>query len=243
MSIDPFTGRNPSYCFVDFHSPDDAAQALNKLEGAIIRDRPLILGRRTPKPKTTRWTANYSPSAYGRPKTYNADFVFDRWKRDDARDHWMAPVEEGRRLWVGGARLSLTQSECNSTMRELFRGWNITAVSKPITEKVPTGDKPQYHCFVDFHKAEEARVAMTTLRKTPAPSGGFYKIRIADKHNDRKVVREQGAFIKETAECDLTPDYPAFNKSTAERNPMAEHPAPIKDAPKRDFTRNWRTRD
>lgn len=49
ISIDPFDGRNPSYCFVDFATAADASRALVELQGASIRDRPLKV-----KPATAR---------------------------------------------------------------------------------------------------------------------------------------------------------------------------------------------
>lgn len=39
MSIDPMTGRNPSYCFVDFESADDASRAMSELNGKDVLGR------------------------------------------------------------------------------------------------------------------------------------------------------------------------------------------------------------
>lgn len=39
MSIDPMTGRNPSYCFVDFDSPEDASRAMAELNGKDVLGR------------------------------------------------------------------------------------------------------------------------------------------------------------------------------------------------------------
>lgn len=39
MSIDPATGRNPSYCFVDFESADDANRAMADLNGVELLGR------------------------------------------------------------------------------------------------------------------------------------------------------------------------------------------------------------
>lgn len=33
ISIDPESGRNPSYCFVEFQSQEDATTAMNSLQG------------------------------------------------------------------------------------------------------------------------------------------------------------------------------------------------------------------
>jgi len=39
MSIDPETGRNPSYCFVDFENPEDASRAMGELNGRDVLGR------------------------------------------------------------------------------------------------------------------------------------------------------------------------------------------------------------
>jgi len=39
MSIDPETGRNPSYCFVDFESVEDASRAMSELNGKDVMGR------------------------------------------------------------------------------------------------------------------------------------------------------------------------------------------------------------
>ena len=39
ISMDPMTGRNPSYCFVDFETPEEAQRAKNQLNGQQILGR------------------------------------------------------------------------------------------------------------------------------------------------------------------------------------------------------------
>lgn len=41
MSTDPFTGRNPSYCFIDLETEEDCGRALNELNGKEILGRPV----------------------------------------------------------------------------------------------------------------------------------------------------------------------------------------------------------
>ncbi len=41
ISIDPFTGRNPSYCFVDLDTPDEAQRAIAELNGVDVLGRAL----------------------------------------------------------------------------------------------------------------------------------------------------------------------------------------------------------
>jgi RNA recognition motif-containing protein len=40
MSIDPFSGRNPSYCFVDLDDNEDTDAVIRNLQGYQIRGRP-----------------------------------------------------------------------------------------------------------------------------------------------------------------------------------------------------------
>jgi RNA recognition motif-containing protein len=41
MSIDPFTGRNPSFCFVELDSKTEADRAIVELEGKPVLTRPV----------------------------------------------------------------------------------------------------------------------------------------------------------------------------------------------------------
>jgi RNA recognition motif-containing protein len=41
MSVDPMTGRNPSYCFVDFKSKDLAERVMEEYNGVDFLRRPL----------------------------------------------------------------------------------------------------------------------------------------------------------------------------------------------------------
>lgn len=44
MSIDPYTGRNPSYCFVELKSKEQADRAMRKLSGKDLLGRPVKIG-------------------------------------------------------------------------------------------------------------------------------------------------------------------------------------------------------
>ena len=44
MSIDPFSGRNPSYCFVELVNKEQADQAIAELNGKPILGRPVKIG-------------------------------------------------------------------------------------------------------------------------------------------------------------------------------------------------------
>ncbi|GAB1742649.1 hypothetical protein NU219Hw_g8363t1 [Hortaea werneckii] len=47
ISIDPFMGRNPGYCVVDFHTIEDAERALQALPGKRVRGRSIKINHNT----------------------------------------------------------------------------------------------------------------------------------------------------------------------------------------------------
>jgi len=207
MSIDPFSGRNPSYCFVDLASTENAAAVIQKLKTKTIRGRPLKIkydsGKRDgPKRRhiETRMQKGGWQAFDFRPPQPSATepLVFDRYARTDAREHWTKPIEEDRRLFVGGLSAISSQTFINAEMQDLFEGFNIQAVSKQV---VPASlDEPSTghcFCFVDFATAEEAKAAMAQLNGAPTPYSGKYRIKLARDQGTRKVCREQAEIIEE----------------------------------------------
>lgn len=49
ISVDPFTGKNPSYCFVELFTAEQAQRALSELPGASFMGRPLRVNVHIPK--------------------------------------------------------------------------------------------------------------------------------------------------------------------------------------------------
>ena len=209
ISVDPFTGRNPSYCFVDFPTRLDATKALETLPGILLRGRPIKVSENNES--RGPWNPAYGDSRCRKVVgAHNPALVFNRYEgKDISRDHWTAPTEERRRIWVSGL-LHHDQRQVNLDMRALFSGWNIVAVSKtifPRPELIPEGGQPHYYCFVDFTNAKEAAAAVDALDKHPTPNGGVYKLSIAGNNLDRKVCREQAGIIKMSAQRDLSKDW------------------------------------
>jgi hypothetical protein len=94
ISIDPFTGRNPSYCFVELKDKDQAEQAMQKLNEQEFFRCPLKVKPCIPK--------TILPAAV-RP--------FDRWERNDADEHWAGLATAGRRLYVRGLPRPIMKEE------------------------------------------------------------------------------------------------------------------------------------
>lgn len=136
MSIDPFSGRNPSYCFVDIASPETAEAVIQRLQTRTIRGRPIRVRYDTGKRdrneahqirirmQNGEWkTFDFTPST-AKPS------IFDRYEWKGAREHWTKSIEQGRRLFVGGLSDISCQSFVNAEMEQLFEGFDLQAVSK-----------------------------------------------------------------------------------------------------------------
>lgn len=200
ISIDPFNGRNPGYCFVDLECSDEDAQlAIVTLQGQPVRGRPVKVNFNTQKkPHTQRLpTIAYNGKREARelptPNVTDEAFAFDRWSRNDAPSRWMAPLHERRRLHVGGLSRIPNQDVVNSEMRALFQDYDVEAVSKILSpsDSARGLGGSRYYCFVDVPTPEDAKKAIEDLDGMPTPHGGSYQVSIAVQKRPTKVQREQ----------------------------------------------------
>ena len=127
MSIDPYTGRNPSYCFVEVATKEQADRAMLELNGRDFLGRPVKVG-----PGVAR-SRNKRPQEGSDRRLRNTRVdprpVFDRWVRTDAPDHWKGYSEQGRRLFVGGLPRMPDHHTVNADVRELFGGYSVCVLS------------------------------------------------------------------------------------------------------------------
>lgn len=219
ISIDPFSGRNPSYCFIDLDHSEDSEAVLRRLEGYRIRGRPTKINYDTGRRSKGRQRSETRMQPGPWELTTGSPMVFDRYAWKDAREHWTKPVQEGRRLFVGGLSDECNQGLVNGEMRRLFSGFDIQAVSKRVLprQSSPMGTiSGRCYCFVDLPSAQEAGDAVAALDGTPTAYGGAYKIAIAHDQQDRKVCREQTELLASPRETGHT---------------------------RRDLSSNWRSRD
>ncbi|CAK1358394.1 hypothetical protein CB0940_06988 [Cercospora beticola] len=215
ISVDPFTGRNPSYCFVDFYDRETAQHVLDTLQGENVRGRPIKINlntkRRTASPQNNNlsssdrkdnqnwrsqnnWRTQPNPS----PTPNQAEqppYVFDRWHRDDAHTHWTTPAEEGRRLFVGRLPRIPQYYTLELEMKTLFKDFNLQAVSKlisPPPNRQGPGFPTGHYCFVDLANAREAKKAAAMLNGAKNPYGETCIVQLArQKQGSHKVIREQ----------------------------------------------------
>jgi RNA recognition motif-containing protein len=163
MSVDPLTGRNPSYCFIDFTS-SDLAQSV--MEGYSGRD---IMGRALKVKPGVRSTTSASRQAMIEKSPLSRREVNplyqDRWRTVEDLEKVNKAGEEGRRLYVGGLPRFKDQFITNLKVRELFQGFNVLIVGKLISPHESKRDElgNHHYCFVDLATAEEAVEAMRSL--------------------------------------------------------------------------------
>jgi hypothetical protein len=172
---------------------------MKTMQGQLVRGRPVKINLKTEKrargsPQQTRtydypWKPKYEEPINASEKSY----AFDRWSREDAKDHWTNPTAENRRLYVGGLPRIYRQADVNEEIRKLFKGRDVQAISKIISPHPSKRSKPgsHYYCFVDLPTAEEANDAVTALDGKLTGYGGNYQISLARGNSTRKVVREQ----------------------------------------------------
>ena len=102
---------NPSYCFVELDTKEEADRAMAELNDRDFMRRPLKIKPCTPKkPNNGRNGPGY---------------VFDRWERHDASQHFRGYSQQGRRLKVTGLPKPSNQEFMNERLAEFFRGFAV----------------------------------------------------------------------------------------------------------------------
>ncbi|KAK2790496.1 hypothetical protein FQN52_005513 [Onygenales sp. PD_12] len=190
ISIDPFTGRNPSYCFVELETKTQADLAMAELNGKDMLGRPVKIKPGVPKS---------SKEPFGRrdmattPENQPPRFVFERWERTDASSHWYDYSAQGRRLFVGGLPRMPDQPTADYEIRKLFYGFNIEAISKVISPHPSKRTQPgnHYYLFVDLASSEEADRAITALSGVSAVWGSRVHINKARGNSHKPSERER----------------------------------------------------
>ncbi|TGJ83891.1 hypothetical protein E0Z10_g4884 [Xylaria hypoxylon] len=204
ISIDPFTGRNPSYCFAEFPDADSAKNAMVVLEGKELLGREVKCRPCQPKGSGTGGKLSEAPNRWGqwsgekegddqsKPKS------FDRYRQDFT----------GKRLYVGGLPRMHDQATNFAEMTELFKDFKLEAISKRVSAHESTRELPGNHdyCFVDFATSEQAKEAMESLNgasfkgellKVSPAKGRSNKWRERDELDGKRGFDQQEAPVKE----------------------------------------------
>ncbi|KAG5732082.1 hypothetical protein E4T56_gene18808 [Termitomyces sp. T112] len=189
IAIDPFTGRNPSYCFVDLPTTGDAERAIAELNERDLLGRPVRVklgvphqikkgGRPFPPNQTHVERLPYEKissqsiclfisselaihSGRGR--------VWDRWQKteSEAASHWRY-TRKGARVFVGNLPGFPNPARVDAEIKEFFEGFEIVAISKIIRPRSADVNSLPHHTishylFVDLTSTAEADRAVRTL--------------------------------------------------------------------------------
>ncbi|TVY44041.1 Multiple RNA-binding domain-containing protein [Lachnellula subtilissima] len=171
MSVDLMTGRNPSYCFVDFTSKESAAEAMKNYNRKTFMRRPLKV-KPGVKPRGGADQHDSGPPQHDTSsllENTESPYPYQRWRRLDAQvdteSHNTSATEEGRRLYVGGLPRFPTQAEQNQEIRKLFQDYDVQVISKLVSPHKSKQADPgnHYYCFIDLGSREDADRAMAAL--------------------------------------------------------------------------------
>lgn len=139
IAVDPFTGRNPSYCFVDVGSKEQAARAMAELDGKEFLGRSVRI-----KPGVQRSTNAASSSSPSSPTASPSKSSgvsspgMDRWRRPDqtssnsnsntgasASPAKTQSGDSSQRVYVGGLPRVADQEELQSKVTAFFQGYEV----------------------------------------------------------------------------------------------------------------------
>lgn len=129
VSIDPVSGRNPGYCFVDFKTRDDAERALEKLGGTLLRGRPVKVGPCKPKGEEKRWRSEGYKPTFQRWGDWKGERGASEEEQgpygalEHMRGAWQA--SSAPRVYVGGIGKMKNQEEHDREIREYFEGFKM----------------------------------------------------------------------------------------------------------------------
>ncbi|KAJ5169193.1 uncharacterized protein N7482_004787 [Penicillium canariense] len=169
IAIDPFTGRNPSYCFVDLQTKEHAQQAMTELDGRDMLGRPVKIKPGVAKSAERAAEQPRSPVAMG------------RWRPQEGTSGAKVNSDSSQRVYVGGLPRLTEAESVESNMRTFFQGYSVENVSKVFTphpaKRFEPGD--HYYLFVDFSSVDEAQRAMDTLNGHQGPWGGPLRVQRA----------------------------------------------------------------
>jgi hypothetical protein len=151
ISIDPFTGRNPSYAFVDLSTHADAQRAIAELDGREMMQRPIkikpgVAPRTRISPCRSSKREKISPVPY-------LPYVSEKLERDvifltlftvasghgQIFNRWQKPEAEatahfnyaylGKRLYVGNLpSFNLNPVKVNTEVKHFFQGFPVYAI-------------------------------------------------------------------------------------------------------------------
>jgi hypothetical protein len=139
ISIDPVSGRNPGYCFIEFPDKQTADRAIAELEGKEILERPVKCRPCQPKgqgQRSTRgWGEDQENTKFNRWGDWNGIREGEHDKDVDqlagksgpyyAMAYFQCARTEDRQLYVGGLPRMLDQPMNEEEIRSIFKGFEV----------------------------------------------------------------------------------------------------------------------
>jgi RNA recognition motif-containing protein len=190
ISIDPFTYRNPSYCFVDMLTPRDWERAMQvlstKLHGRPLKVKPCVQKRScgsktySSRLNSTRWKVHSQEgSSQRQDESPVSSFATDL----------LTSIHKNRRLYVGGLPKPINNHMSNLKLRDLFRDFQVEVVSKIKWPHRESTRGNGWYASIDLSTAEKARRATTQLNNT-IKWGGSITVNIA--HGGPRSLKDHG---------------------------------------------------
>ncbi|GIZ43216.1 hypothetical protein CKM354_000645000 [Cercospora kikuchii] len=202
ISIDSFSGRNPSYCFVEFRSQEDAERAMSSLQGIDLLGRPIRINPKTERrsnpngertPNRAFEQRGWRPREGQTSNVNGSSYSTDRWNRNDNNPQLQSQGEDPKRVYVGGLPQLPDQQSVEAEIRSLFAEYEVQAISKLISPHSINGNDTgsSNYCFVDLATPEQAADAVKCLNGRPTPHDGTYRVSPAKgKRSTGPVDRE-----------------------------------------------------
>lgn len=130
IAIDPFTGRNPSYCFVDLPTKNLAERAMVELDGQDMLGRPVKI-----KPGVVKSASERSQqrSMDGSPRGERTSlFGGDRWRRNETASFAKVNSDSSRRLYVGGLPRLTDHEALSININNFFQDFQVYVLIDPL---------------------------------------------------------------------------------------------------------------
>lgn len=135
IAVDPFTGRNPSYCFVDLRTKEHAERAMTELDGHDMLGRPVRI-----KPGVAK--SSERPAEQTR-----TPVAMSRWRPSEGSStnnpttSTKVNGDASQRVYVGGLPRLTEPESVQANMRTFFQGYNVYVASKILEiENCPSND-------------------------------------------------------------------------------------------------------
>ncbi|KAK4913511.1 hypothetical protein LTR66_017206 [Elasticomyces elasticus] len=200
MTIDPETGRNPSYCFCDFGSADEANNAMNQLNGQEVMGRNVRINPEQRRQQGEgsglggQQRQSYGERSYGQQSQGGYQSRFNNTNSGATFNNAVTQSTEGpsKRLYIGN--LPDITAEAESTIQSLLQqiGLEISNVSKLIAPHESKREMPgdHYYLFVDLARPEDADSAIEQLNNQPVDLRGDGNVSTLRVNKAREQSRE-----------------------------------------------------